>query len=612
MKTLLMILIILPHILLAGWIKEGNGYISQDSLPGQKRFLPAENALIVENKDFVLKYDLTTGEIIKRIDIDESDSTYKMAVANDDLSQVYILTENFFRNPNNSSVYYFIVLIKDYNTQKILHLDTNLVTYENYYYSVNLESNLFYFKNRIFYSLKNGTTTYLGWTHESVLRIYSAVSRDTLQMIATTAGTIDSYSLLNPFNSLSYFSNYKSEIRTKGLEYQKYTNDLLNYNDNSNSIKTSFTSNESTSISNIVNGKTTNYCIYGYGGKLILKGSNGKETKNLKYGLNTPISFTKNDNYFFVVYPFFDLPYQNAISIQTLDGEVIFRDTIPTNIPREIVFDDGKTFYFSINDRLFKYSPEFLNPKLLKAKINDIRDSVFKGEEFSLYSISMGLPTEEKWYLDDILISEARKFNYSISSIGQHTIKLVVKNDELADSAVKFIFVESLNSEDDKLLDFEIEVLSKNPLIAKFKVISESNFKEYSWNFGNGVSITGKNLSYKYNDTGTYSISLTAMREDGTYEQEIKFDVLSSNENDIDYSKPLFERFELRGENKLYFKTLLTFRNINLIAKDKLGNVLMEEYFDVLPKGKIFNIIKPIDNEYRIIIKNSDGVEYEY
>ena len=31
-----------------------------------------------------------------------------------------------------------------------------------------------------------------------------------------------SYSLLNPFNELSYFSNYNAEIRTKGSKYENY------------------------------------------------------------------------------------------------------------------------------------------------------------------------------------------------------------------------------------------------------------------------------------------------------------------------------------------------------------------------------------------------------
>ncbi len=612
MKTLLMIFIILPHILLAGWVKEGNGYISQDSLPGQKRFLPAENAVIVENKDFVLKYDLTTGEIIKRIDIVETDTTYKMAVANDDLSQVYLLTENFFQNPNNSNIYFFIVMIKDYNTRKVLHLDTILVTYESTYYSVSMQSYLYFHNQKLFYTIEHGTTTYLVRTYDTSLRVYSAKSKDTLQRVLYNDGKIDSYSLLNTFKNTSYFVNYKYEIRTKGLVYNKYTNDLLNYNDSLNNIKVSFTSNESTSISNIVNGKTSNNFIFGFKGKLILNGTNGKENHILKYGLNTPISFTKDDNYLLVVYPFIDQPYQNAISIQTFDGEVIFRDTIPTNMPRQIIFDDGKTFYLSKNDRLFKYSPEFLKSSNLKAIMKEIKDTLYLGEVLQLYSLSMGSPNEIKWYLDDILVSESQIYDISISSAGNHTIKLVVNNQELIDSISQDVYVEKLDIDKNKALDFEIEILTKNPLVLRFIVPEIYDYNSYYWNFGDGASVAGKKVKYKYQDTGTYSVTLTAIREDGTFVQEIKADVVSSNDNVIDYTKPLFEKFNLRDDKRFYFKPLKSLNNVHIRVFDKNQILLFDEEYKILSKGEINSITPPVDGTYTIQLETSSGEMYEY
>lgn len=611
MKTLLMIFIILPHILLAGWVKEGNGYISQDSLPGQKRFLPTENAVIVENKDFVLKYDLTTGEIIKRIDIVETNSNYKMAVANDDLSQVYILTEDDKNDSSTSYNHFLIVKLEDYITRKVYLVDSIPIP-SGVHDLVELNSYIFYYNQKIFYSIRNSTTAPYYRTNESLLRVYKATNSDTLEQIVLYGGIIDSYSLLNPFHEISFFSNYKSNIRTKGSDKETYLNQLLFYNDNNEKVYSFITSEGYRSFSNIVNGKTTKNYIYSFEGKLILTSLNKYNAKNLNYGISTPITFTKNDNYFLVAYPFIDQPYQNGISIQTLEGEVIYRDTIPTNIPRQIVFDDGKTFYFSKNDRLFKYSPEFLKSSNLKAIMKEIKDTIYLGEVLQLYSLSMGSPNEIKWYLDDILVSESQIYDISISSAGNHTIKLVVNNEELIDSISQDVYVEKLDIDITKALDFEIEILTKNPLVLRFIVPEIYNYKSYYWNFGDGASVAGKKVKYKYQDTGTYSVTLTAIREDGTFVQEIKADVVSSNDNVIDYTKPLFEKFNLRDDKRFYFKPLKTLNNVHIRVFDKNKILLFDEEYKILSKGEINSITPPVDSTYTIQLETSSGEVYEY
>ena len=611
MKTILMIFIILPHILLAGWVKEGNGYISQDSLPGQKRFLPAENAVIVENKNFVLKYDLTTGEIIKRIDIVETDSTYKMAVANDDLSQVYILTEDDRNDSSTSYNHILTVKLEDYITRKIYLVDSIPIPSDSYDYVV-LNTHIFYYHNKIFYTIRNNRTAPYYRTDESSLRVYKATSPDTLERIILYGGEIGSYSLLNPFHEISFFSNYKSNIGTKGNENQTYLNQLLFYNDKNEEVNSFITSEGYSSFSNIVNGKTTKNYIYEFEGKLILTGLNKYIIKYLKYGVETPISFTKNDNYFFVVAPFKDQPYQNGISIQTLEGDVIYRDTIPTSIPRQLAFDDGKTFYFSKNDRLFKYSPEFLKSSNLKAIMKEIKDTIYLGEVLQLYSLSMGSPDEIKWYLDDILVSESQIYDISISSAGNHTIKLVIKNEELIDSISQDVYVEKLDIDITKALDFEVEIKTKTPLVAIFDVPDLYDFKSYYWNFGDGVSVAGKKVKYKYQDTGTYTVTLTAIREDGTFVQEIKADVVSSIDNIIDYTKPIFEKFNLRDDKRFYFKPLKTLSNVHIRVFDKNKILFFDEEFKILSKGEIKSIAPPVDNTYTIQLETSSGEVYEY
>ena len=611
MKTLLMILIILPHILLAGWIKEGNGYISQDSLPGQKRFLPAENALIVENKDFVLKYDLTTGEIIKRIDIEETDPKYVTAVANDDLSQVYILTEDDKNDSSTSYKHFLIVKLEDYLTKKVYLVDSIPIP-TGYHDYVVLNSYIFYYNNKIFYSLDNNTKAPYHYITRSELRIYSASNRDTLQRIELYGGKIDSYSLLNPFSNYSFFTNYESDYWTEGEDYSEYLNQLLFYSDSDEKVYSFISKEGSGSFSNIVNGKTNKNRIYAYGGKLTLSGMNKNNSRVLNYGDKNPISFTKNDNYFFVVSRVYNQGFQNEISIQSFDGDVIFEDTMSISIPTEIVFDDGKTFYFSKNDKLFKYSPEFLKLENLKAVMKELKDTIYLGEVLTLYSLSMGSPDEIKWYLNDELVSEEQIYDISISSVGNHTVKLVVKNEELFDSIMKDIFVEELDINVTKELDFEIEYVSKDPLVVKFVVPDIYDFKSYSWNFGDGVVVPGNKVKYKYQDTGTYSVTLTAIREDGTFNQEIKADVVSSSEINLDYTKPLFEKFRLRDNKRFYFKPLKTLNNVHIRVFDKNEILLFDEEYTILSRGEVNSITTPVDEIYTIQVETSDGEVYEY
>src|SRR5690606_15394033 len=150
----------------------------------------------------------------------------------------------------------------------------------------------------------NSTSSYLGRDGKSTLRVFSVTESDTLKLMLNNVGKIYSYTLLNPFNELSYFSSYNYMIRTKGSNYERYENQLLVFNDNENKVIPLMTRYESAMFSNMVIGKIPGNFIYGYGGNLVLNGQYGVVSKNLKYGEDTPISFTSNDNYLFVVYPF--------------------------------------------------------------------------------------------------------------------------------------------------------------------------------------------------------------------------------------------------------------------------------------------------------------------
>ncbi|MER3328087.1 MAG: PKD domain-containing protein, partial [Candidatus Kapaibacterium sp.] len=185
-------------------------------------------------------------------------------------------------------------------------------------------------------------------------------------------------------------------------------------------------------------------------------------------------------------------------------------------------------------------------------------------------------------------------------------------NEELIDSITKEVLVEKLDIDVTKELDFEIEYVSKDPLIVKFVVPEIYDFKSFSWNFGDGVAVPGNKVKYKYQDTGTYSVTLTAIREDGTFKQEIKADVVSSSEINLDYNKPLFEKFRLRDNKRFYFKPLKTLNNVHIRVFDKNEILLFDEEYIILSRGEVNSITSPVDEIYTIQVETSDGEVYEY
>lgn len=602
MKLLILILLTLPQLIFAGWVKEGNGFISEDSLVGQKRFLPEENAVIVESKDYVLKFDLTTGEIIKRIDIVETDTTYKNAVANDDLSQVYLQ----YQTATEELIH---VTIKSYFDKQIVHeykrpglvLERSPRTNE-------VNTVLFYINNYFIISGQTFLDQHISYEATQFSNISENNKlRDTLEDISKGL-YFASYADYYPGQNIALFRKYNVFASTYHNIYSIVYNEISTF-EIADTLEFRYlkSNNESNQrFRNVALGKDTNLMIF-ESDKFYL--SNIKVTNLINLNSNSSNRFTKYDNYFLNAY---DQGGKLNISIMDLEGIKLFTDTLNNFKDSEILFNDGETFYFQANDKIVRYSPEFLDANNLRAIMSELKDTMIVGEEFTVKSLSSGNPYEIVWELDDKKISGASKLISTIGVTGKHQLKLIVRNEINSDSIIKQIFIRKIERKAEKLLDFSSNIEYISPLRAEFKVTIGDDFKEYNWNFGDGKTAIGKAVKHTYLDSGNYTVTLTAFREDGSYEQEIKFDLLNGQKQINDYTSPLFDSFELKDEAFIYFKPLRTIFDIKLKVIDLNGYILFDEYFEILSKGEIYRFNTPIENQFKFILEDKGGVVYEY
>lgn len=606
MKILILLILLLPYLLIAGWIKQGNGYISEDTLIGDKRFIPEENTIIVENKDYVLKYDLTTGEIIKKVDIDEPDTNYRQAVANDDLSEIYLFYEYINIKPfNYANVKYIVKSNKD---KKII-FDYNIPSIElgSSFRKFVVNSNLFFIDNNFIISgkIQNEAWTYYRHTQFSNI-IKNIVPIDTSKSI-TFSVFLKSYSEYYPKVKKAIFRKTYEEADTYGQISYTDDNEIAYFDFDSLIYKRlTMNYNYNQQYKSVAIAKDSNFVFYQTDNSIL-------EKDHIKHHLNLNIDatnrFVNYDNSLLYCYK----QYNNLIiSINDLYETELFRDTILNVNDNDILFEDGSTFYFNSNGKIFKYTPAFLNKTMLRAEITDVDSVYFVGEVVNSKSLTSGQPKEFQWFIDDSLVTEYSFLNYAFKKEGKHYLKFKVSNELMYDSIVKEITILPLTNLKRKEIDFYVDKYRKNNKGYEFKVVDTSNFNEFHWNFGDGKMAVGNNLVHIYDEDGTYSVTLTGIREDDTYSQEIKYDVIEINQEPIDYSTKLFETFELRDSKYIYFKSIRTLFNVNVKIVDKNNITLFENFFKILSKGEIYNFRPPVNGEFKIILKNSNGEVYEY
>ena len=127
---------------------------------------------------------------------------------------------------------------------------------------------------------------------------------------------------------------------------------------------------------------------------------------------------------------------------------------------------------------------------------------------------STGSPTEWSWDFGDGGSSTDQDPEYTYTVAGNYTVSLTATNEEGSDTA----------TEEDYISVFSAPVASFTgspssgtaPLTVQFTDTSTGSPSSWRWDFGDGGSSTDQDPVYTYSYPGTYSVTLTAMNDEGS------------------------------------------------------------------------------------------------
>jgi len=130
---------------------------------------------------------------------------------------------------------------------------------------------------------------------------------------------------------------------------------------------------------------------------------------------------------------------------------------------------------------------------------------------------STGSQTERKWSFGDGNISTEQNPVHTFNKSGLYSVTLTA-SDEIGSNALTKTGYIAVSS------DFNIPVTSfsasptsgKSPLTVSFTGQSTGSPTAWKWNFGDGSNSTEKNPVHTYNESGLYSVKLTASNSNGS------------------------------------------------------------------------------------------------
>jgi len=134
----------------------------------------------------------------------------------------------------------------------------------------------------------------------------------------------------------------------------------------------------------------------------------------------------------------------------------------------------------------------------------------------SFTDLSTGDPTEWEWDFGDTRTSTTRNPTHVYDTEGQYTVSLTVRNADGEDTEVKTNYI-TVTSGPLPAADFTADRRSGTaPLDVAFTDLSTENPTSWSWNFGDGGTSTSQNPTHRYDNVGTYTVSLTATNAYGS------------------------------------------------------------------------------------------------
>lgn len=603
MKTTLLIFLF-PIILISQWEKHEKIYINNNQFKGQVRYVPEDNSAIFESKESIIKLDLESGKIVKRIDLDITDTNYIQVVADNDLNNAYVLSS--WIDPESGVTADHYIRIENYYSKEVVFEDTvrNVPKpWEHYYQNVNFNLNLLLYKNKLVISYEIEVYSYHENTKTQESKILDLKSQSEAKSVIQTSGLINSYDLINSFGGYAIFGNYYSYMNPKEMEVDRsYTeiyianlDSLAVYKDKSKDYHSYYKDYK-------INNSGNNYIYKNYGT------SKTKYDRVLPFPSNSTYNFVFFDQFIFYTYPSNGKTFLN---ITDLTGESLYNDSTSYIMNSTIRFNDGQNFYFLDEDTLKRYTPEYLSNSNLKSNFEFHKDTILYGERLITKNLSSGLPQKTTWLVDNEFISNNVILDYLLELEGTHNVTLISENSFNKDTLTKQVFIKKLKDYNSKKIDFDIEFLDNIPKEIKLTAKGTIDGYEINWNFGDGKVATGNNVKHKYSRMGEYDVTLTAIKDESVI-QIVKQDILSLFDNSIDYSINIFEKYKTRGGDRIYIRTHGKMKNINLEILNSEGLSLYTNYYKYLPKGEIIVIDNIGSLDLRIKVTTSEGVQYEY
>jgi uncharacterized protein (TIGR02145 family) len=124
---------------------------------------------------------------------------------------------------------------------------------------------------------------------------------------------------------------------------------------------------------------------------------------------------------------------------------------------------------------------------------------------------SINNPTSWQWDFGDGGTSIQQNPNYTYNTEGAYTVSLSVINSYGSDTEEKSDYITVSSGGNTPIAEFTVNTTSGNaPLTVSFTDQSSNNPTSWQWDFGDGGTSTQQNPTHAYNNTGTYTVTLTA------------------------------------------------------------------------------------------------------
>src|SRR5699024_9956167 len=165
-----------------------------------------------------------------------------------------------------------------------------------------------------------------------------------------------------------------------------------------------------------------------------------------------------------------------------------------------------------------------------------------------------------KWKFGDGDSSSQEKPVHKYEKGGKYDITLIATSDKgCVDTIQKKDYI---NIESSDLVDFEVdgEYGCVNELESKFSIPDANTFSSFQWDFGDGTQSTSAHPTHRYDETGTYSVTLQAKTKAGCELTTTKKDLIHiGTKPKVDFTVDLQE---------ICLDTFATFTNLSEPAGD--------------------------------------------